>query len=415
MTRFARLAAISLFALLALAPLRAQTRIAIPSYQDPGSPVWDAWAAPGRDSVGLMIVNENNGDDTTYYDYVDAGIRATRKRGIFVIGYVHTTYGQRDLADLKQKVDGVFQDYLVDGIFFDEVPTDCNGSNPQSGSNYAYYTELAEYVRRRQTGGRLVLLNPGTQPANDCWMSIANILVTAESSSLADYQQNYQDQPWFYSYPPDRFWHIVYTVNNASELQTILALSKARNAGWIYVTDQALPNPYAQTPSFWQLETNTIASQPIQSPYAWYRPAAMDDNGNPVPSRTSFRWTAPHGYQWQLFLSTDLPDTKWQSNSTDISIRPDYLLTVSSSHADLYHYSGSGSDWKWTKVHTDIRKFIPSSHVHTVELDSAALNGAHSLQYQIRALNSSSHPLGSSGVWPLSLTNTQYVFDLSNH
>jgi hypothetical protein len=37
-----------------------------------------------------------------------------------------------------------------------------------------------------------------TQPNDDCWMSIANILVTAESSSLQDYLQNYQPEAWFH-------------------------------------------------------------------------------------------------------------------------------------------------------------------------------------------------------------------------
>jgi len=53
----------------------AQSRIAIPSCQDPGSPQWNEWQALGSSSVGIMIVNLNNGDDTTGpHSFLDAGV-----------------------------------------------------------------------------------------------------------------------------------------------------------------------------------------------------------------------------------------------------------------------------------------------------------------------------------------------------
>src|SRR5271167_3262823 len=73
-----------------------QTRLGVPAYQDPGSPQWTAWAAPGAKAVGIMIVNLDNGDDEAYYPSVDKAIRASRKQGIFVIGYTYTGYGTRD-------------------------------------------------------------------------------------------------------------------------------------------------------------------------------------------------------------------------------------------------------------------------------------------------------------------------------
>ena len=41
-------------------------------------------------------------------------------------------------------------------------------------------------------------------------------------------------------------------------------LSKAvsLNAGYVYITDQTLPNPYAQLPSYWDQEVAAIASVP---------------------------------------------------------------------------------------------------------------------------------------------------------
>jgi hypothetical protein len=51
-------------------------RLGVPAYQDPGSAQWTAWAAPGAKSIGMMIVNLNNGDDEHYYASVDRAIRA---------------------------------------------------------------------------------------------------------------------------------------------------------------------------------------------------------------------------------------------------------------------------------------------------------------------------------------------------
>src|ERR1700722_10143513 len=89
----------------------AQSRLAVPSYQDPGSPEWNAWAAPGRQSVGIMIVNENNGDDTSDHPAIAAAMRSARASVIFVVGYVYTGYGQRAPAVVRDRVDAVYRNY----------------------------------------------------------------------------------------------------------------------------------------------------------------------------------------------------------------------------------------------------------------------------------------------------------------
>ena len=110
MNKLLRLSAYVSF-LLASVLAGAQTRLAVPSYQDPGSPEWNAWAAPGSKSVGIMIVNQNNGDDTHYYPTIAAGIRDARAQGIFVVAYVYTHYGQRDPILIRTLVDAVYKNY----------------------------------------------------------------------------------------------------------------------------------------------------------------------------------------------------------------------------------------------------------------------------------------------------------------
>ncbi len=395
----------------------AQTRIAIPSYQDPGSAQWNAWATPGSASVGIMIVNENNGDDLSYHPEIDAAIRDARKRGIFVVGYVYTGYGQRDPSIVRKDVNAVFQNYLVDGIFFDEVPTDCGAATPKVGPTYRYYQHLANYVRAHQVGGRIVILNPGTQPANDCWMSIANILVTAESSSLQDYRQNYQDQAWFHRYSPDRFWHIVYNVPTKADFDQVLALSRRRGAGWSYVTDGGSSNPYARQPSYWNLETSVVANQDVQDPYAMFRPSSQNENGNPVGARISFRWTAPERSGWNVFIETDQEDRqRFRSSQSALTIAPDFLLHIErDGQTRLLRYTGNGTEWKWEKVSANARSFNLGASAILAEADSSALGSAQFLRYQIQEVGNGNTDRSTSMAEPLSLNNTGYLFDIEDH
>jgi len=411
-----KLSLLSLILLLSVIPSLAQSRIAIPSYQVPGSGQWGSWRGLGSSSVGIMIVNLNNGDDTSYYPSVDQSIRNTRKQGIFVVGYVYTGYGQRDPDVVRRKVDAVFRNYLVDGIFFDEVPTDC-AAQSAAGSNYRYYQDLADHVRSTQVGGRIVILNPGTQPNDDCWMSIANILVTAESSSLQDYVQNYQPEAWFHRYPPNRFWHIVYAVPSAGEMNDVIALSLKRGASWVYVTDRGSSNPYDRPPSYWSLEGTQVVQQGVQAPYASFRPGSSDNNGNPLPSQVSFRWMAVNGTRWQIFLDTDRnASTGYHGSGSGLAIGADYLIEAAADgSAHLLRYAGSGSDWEWHEVSARARISFLDAGVNLIELDANALGQTHALDYQIRSLDANGNTLFTSLLVPLGLDSTAYVFDIEGH
>lgn len=389
----------------------AQSRLAIPSYQDPGSPEWNRWAAPGRKSVGIMIVNENNGDDTSYQPAIAESIRAARASGIFVVGYVYTGYGSRDPAVVRDRVDAVYRNYLVDGIFSDEAPTDCLASNAFGGTNYSHYQQLAEYVRAQQAGARLVILNPGTQPANDCWMSIANILVTAESSSLADYTTNYQDQPWFHQYPAERFWHIVYAAPGHDELVRILALSQVRGAGWVYVTDLGSDNPYAAPPAYWSAEAALVASQGIQAPYATSRPSSTDESGNTVPAKISFRWKSSDGTHWEILVSDRSPQRSAPVANGAV-VGPEERIEVAAD-GTVQVFARGADDKEWVEIHAHAIAFSLRDHVHLVELDSRELTAA--VTYQIRSFDAANQILSTSDPIPMSINNRQYIFDVTDH
>jgi Spherulation-specific family 4 len=388
-----------------------QARVGVPSYQDPGSGQWSSWAAPGAKAVGIMIVNLNNGDDETYSPSVDRAIRATRKRGIFVLGYTYTGYGARDPQIIRRKIDAVYRNYLVDGIFFDEAPTDCNASNPFFPTQFSYYAALTNYVREK-AGARITVLNPGTYSPSDCWMGITNILMNWEDKGLASYRDDYVDFAWVHKYPPDRFWHIVYGMGK-DQLQAALELAKQRNAGWLYLTQEP-GNPYAHPPQYWAAEVQAVEQQAVQTAFASAWPDSFDAQGNRMKGRTSIRWggaTAPH---WQIFLDTD-QNAKTGYNGGGISVGAEYMFESENGAARLWQYAGTGTDWSWTEVAADAAFDTLDPGVQAASFDTKGLGGTKVLSFQIRALDPAGHTIGDSYVLPLSANNTALVFDITNH
>jgi len=387
-----------------------QTRLAVPSYQDPGSAQWNAWAAPGAKAIGIMIVNLDNGDDETYYSSIDRAIRATRKKGIFVLGYTYTGYGTRDPQIIRRKIDAVYRNNLVDGIFFDEAPTDCNASNSFFPTQFLYYSSLTNYVREK-AGARITVLNPGTYSASDCWMGIANILMNWESEGLANYRSNYVDYAWVHKYPPDRFWHIVYGMS-AAQLQAALDLAKQRNAGWVYLT-QETGNPYAHPPKYWTAEAAAVEQQAVQSPFASSWPDSFDAQGARMLGRVSIRWNGASAAKWQIFLDTD-QNSKTGYSGGGIAVGAEYRFEAESGTAHLWRYTGTGTDWSWTEVAANAALDLLDSGVQTASFDRGAL-GNKTLNFQIRALDATDHPTYDSYVLPLSVGNSGLVFDIMNH
>jgi hypothetical protein len=358
-----------------------------------------------------MIVNLNNGDDETYYASVDQSIRATRKKGIFVLGYTYTGYGARDPKIVQRKIDAVYRNYLVDGIFLDEVPTDCNASNPYFSTQFLYYQQLTNHVREK-AGARLTVLNPGTYSPGDCWMGITNILMNWEDQGLETYRTSYVDYSWVHKYPPDRFWHIVYGMG-ADQVPEALELAKQRNAGWVYLTNE-ISNPYASPPKYWAAETAAVEQQVVQSPYATAWPDSENENGLHARGRVSIRWTSTSGSQWQVFLDTD-QNAKTGYHGGGLALGAEYLLQGDAAGARLRRYTGSGTDWSWTEVAANAELDALDGGVRAASFDTAGLGGARKLNYQIRALDASWSPLGDSYVLPLSVANTGLVFDILNH
>ncbi len=227
----------------------AQT-MAVPAYFYPGS-YWTQ-LDQARSGVGVAVMNPDSGPGAGQNPNYVGAVQSAEAAGINVVGYVYTSYGSRSIAAVESDISDYYSWYPdLDGIFLDEASTNC-GNEP-------YYAALDGYVKSKGGAG-LTVLNPGTQ-TNQCYEPAADILLTFEGSDT-QYVSSYSAPSWVARYPASHFWHVIYGTSTVSAMATAVQLSKARNAGYVYVTPATLPNPYDVLPTglYWSGELADIGT-----------------------------------------------------------------------------------------------------------------------------------------------------------
>lgn len=303
-----------------LPPLK--QKILVPGYwapcHDPSDPHhgamdcdWDQIASDTASgvasAVGAVVINPASGPGPACqpaYLNLTARLRAADDTWA-LLGYTHTSYGARPVAEVEAEIDAYLACYpfpLITGFFLDEASGDC--------ADLPYYASLSEYIRARLPApgaganasfpglGATVVINPG-YASSECYLA-ANASsgagapptraaspdssdphstssspisssagapvpvplfdsVVVFEGNFSFYNATWAPPPWHSSYPPPRFTHIVYGVPGPDELLQTMRLSKTRNGGGVYATNLTLAagNPYAGLPRpyiFWDME-----------------------------------------------------------------------------------------------------------------------------------------------------------------
>jgi hypothetical protein len=252
----------------AAAPL--PQRLGAPSYWYPSATAGSPWARAVASSppLDLVVINPDSGPgeraDAAYVAQVARAHAASAT--LSVLGYVHTSYGTRTPAEVHADVAAFFGWYDVDGIFVDEVSADATSA--------PYFAELAAFIRAQRApaaargaakaragagAAPLVVFNPGTS-LDEAFEPSFDVVMSFEGP-LAEYL-DFAPAPWLRNasrLAPARIWHCVHSVpeprgNATGPLADAVARAKALNAGWVYATNETLPNPYARLPGegFWE-------------------------------------------------------------------------------------------------------------------------------------------------------------------
>ena len=222
-------------------------RVAVPAYIDPtigraAEEELDELASEAP-TVEFIVLDPDNGPGTEPNEPYRVAIERARRAGIAVYGYVDSAYAKRPVAEALTDIEHWAEWYDLRSIFFDQVTS--------SRGSLGYYLPLA---RRVHDQGGKVVLNPGIYPDEE-YAHLADITVTFEGS-YADYRTQEQ-ATWADDLPPERFWHLVYGTP-AQDLEEALALTRDRRAGYAYITDDTLPNPWDRLPPYWRSEIREI-------------------------------------------------------------------------------------------------------------------------------------------------------------
>jgi len=176
--------------------------ICIPLYIYPSPQAWEplveaALAHPT--SYFHAVVNPSNGPGTTPLpdeNYVDALRRLSALPNVTILGYVHVTYGKRPVTDVENDIgeyaawstrdtfkasDDYYEESArirIDGIFFDETPSD-----PEMLPYMSRVSRCAKRLLRGAKSGAngLVMLNPGVVVA-PAYYDMADYVVAFEQA-----------------------------------------------------------------------------------------------------------------------------------------------------------------------------------------------------------------------------------------
>lgn len=259
--------------------LATSARLLVPAYGNPccggGPAMWeqltDTASVMGSDL--LVILNPASGPGTGMIDpnYVNVSGQGPfidfRNAGGVAIGYVRTDWAARSLDEVQSEIDLYFDPAYwrgagvqIQGIFFDEMSNDL--------ADVGYYQTLRDYVRNHAQAA-IVVGNPGTSFVNNpsgqsIWSvsdyaEAADTLVTFESTAN-EYFESYSPPSWLEAYPAERFGNIVYGVATAAQMLNGMSLARQRKAGYAYLTDDVLANPYDDLASYWPAEVEAAQS-----------------------------------------------------------------------------------------------------------------------------------------------------------
>ncbi len=225
----------------------------VPAYFYPagaGLKAWQRLAEDARTNTVQAILNPASGPgekrDPTYVSVV----RNFRKAGGRVLGYIPTDYAKRAIADVERDLRTYLKFYEVDGIFLDEMA--------RSKETLPYYRKLHRLIKDLKPDFKIVG-NPGQPFVDEGIMETVDCVVLFEGSAAgyAGYKPQ-ESTPWIVRYPAKHFANIVHTAATPAAMRQAVEKAKVSKAGWLFITNRVMPNPYDALPDYWSEEIRTF-------------------------------------------------------------------------------------------------------------------------------------------------------------
>jgi hypothetical protein len=232
--------------------------LAVPLFQNPTKGTfWSDIAASNGNSVPFVVANPNNGPGTTADPAYLSAINNASSAGTKTLGYVQINYQARPFKNSYADVDSWYRMYPnTKGIFVDLV-------KEGTTEDVCYVAALYSHIKNVHPND-LVVLNPGGH-ISQAYEPYGDIFVNSQSDydSYQGYTPLYPGFENKSSYQ-NRFWHIIYDTTS-DDYSSAFTQARNNNAGWVYITDQKAPTPFAAAPSYWQNEKSDVSALPASN------------------------------------------------------------------------------------------------------------------------------------------------------
>jgi hypothetical protein len=228
--------------------------IAVPMYEYPTiGTYWSDIIGAANSHLPFVVVDDANGTFTSADPNYTNQINTNTAANVRSIGYVHSDYQVRNFQNVYDDIDSWYQHYPgISGIFVDLVQ---NGS----AADQCYMSLLTQHVKNTHPNDLVILnfganVSPAYEPYGDIFMNAENDYTALSTLWTVGYP-GFEDNPAY----ENRFWQIAHTTSPGN-YAAALNMLKNRNAGWVYITDDTMPNPYHLTPTYWSTEVNDITT-----------------------------------------------------------------------------------------------------------------------------------------------------------
>ncbi|CCG84135.1 protein of unknown function [Taphrina deformans PYCC 5710] len=243
----------------------AKTAILLPAYIYPSSwtsppawqPIYDAAAAyPGVTFHVIINPNSGPGGASPDSEYQTAITTLKRFSNVVLLGYVHTSWGTRSsdavYADIKTYVGWKSQGYGMQGIFYDEAPSQATSTLYNYMANITCYAK--EQILATGIGLPTIYFNPGTV-ADVRYYTLADYISVFEDT----YTSYLTNEPTFapgteLTMSNSNF--MIHSMNGgwtqAQMSSFISSLSNGDGVGSVFLTSNSDPsNPYGTFGADW--------------------------------------------------------------------------------------------------------------------------------------------------------------------
>lgn len=153
------------------------------------------------------------------------------------MGYVRTDYTRRSQAEIKEDIQRWRNFYNVHGIFFDEM------SNDDDESHLRFYKEINDYAKTM--GFSFTIGNPGIWTNSKNFDTVDNIVVFETNTGFPS-----NDRLCSQDTNGKGRGSVSIMPYNIRSLNTEQVRQAKECAGFIYVTDDDLPNPWDTLPNY---------------------------------------------------------------------------------------------------------------------------------------------------------------------